>query len=253
MKNFGITSIKVIAFIIVSGVLILSCKKDDDDSTPPGKVTELSSTPGIGEVSLLWTDPVDEDLSQIEINVTPGGFLPANIAAGTENVTITNLTNGTEYTFSLIAVDDAGNKSDTVSVIGTPNTRFRVEDPELASANSQDFSIESGTNKVIVEVTLNRAVDPATVVPGETIYILYGTSVVSGTVAYSNNDKTITFTTTEAVAEWCNFTPDCLFKFVLVGNDAGQGVIKDTGDMTIDGDDDGTIGGNYEINLILLG
>lgn len=253
MKKFRKTSFRVLAFVIVFGLIIFSCKKDDEDTTPPGKVSELSSTPGIGEVSLSWTDPTDDDLSQIEINVTPGGFLPANITAGTENVTITNLTNGTEYSFSLIAIDNAGNTSDTVTVMGTPNTRFRVEDPELASANSQDFSIESGTNKVIVEVTLNRAVDPSTVVPGETIYILYGTNVVSGTVSYSNDDKTITFTTSEPVADWCNFTPDCLFKFVLVGNDAGQGVVKDTGNMTLDGDDDGTIGGNYEINLILLG
>ncbi len=252
MRKFTKPCVIVFICLIVSALAVSSCKKDDNDSTPPDAITDLSAVPGVGEVTLSWTNPENTDLDQIEISVTPGGYVPETVTSETEEITITNLSNGTEYTFSLKAIDEAGNKSDSVSVTGTPNTRFRVEDPELATANSQDFSLTE-TREVIVEVTFNRAVDTSTVVPGETIYILYGTTVVSGTVTYSNEYKTISFTTTESIGTWCNFSPDCQFRFVLVGNDAGQGVIKDSGNMTLDGDDDATLGGNYEIDLILPG
>ncbi|MDR0709825.1 MAG: fibronectin type III domain-containing protein, partial [Spirochaetaceae bacterium] len=89
------------------------------DTTPPASVTGLSADSGIGQVTLSWTDPADADLDSIEISWAPaGGALtqPVTVAKSAaanraNNKTITRLTSGTEYTFTVKAVDTAGNKN----------------------------------------------------------------------------------------------------------------------------------------------
>jgi hypothetical protein len=44
---------------------------DPTDKTAPAKVTGLSGTPGNARVTLIWTDPADEDLASIEITFIP--------------------------------------------------------------------------------------------------------------------------------------------------------------------------------------
>jgi hypothetical protein len=89
-----------------------------NDNTPPINVSGLSGSSGDGEVTLTWTDPEDADLDNIEISFTPavGGITqPISVAKGTQTKTITGLTNGTTYTFTVKAVDAAGNKSGGVA------------------------------------------------------------------------------------------------------------------------------------------
>jgi chitodextrinase len=75
-------------------------------------VSGLTGTPGNGQVSLSWTDPADADLDHIEITYTPGGpAQPITVAKGTGTRIVTGLTNGTPYTFTVKAVDAAGNQS----------------------------------------------------------------------------------------------------------------------------------------------
>jgi chitodextrinase len=89
------------------------------DGTPPGKVTGIAATEGDGQVVLTWKDPADSDLDEIEITWEPGsGSGTALKAAGT--YTATGLTNATEYTFTVKAVDTSGNKSEAETVKATP-------------------------------------------------------------------------------------------------------------------------------------
>jgi formylglycine-generating enzyme required for sulfatase activity len=80
------------------------------DTTAPAGVTGLSGEPGPGdgEVTLSWTDPADADLDHIEITWDHGGTSPVGVTKGTGTKTITGLTAGTDYTFTVKALDTAG-------------------------------------------------------------------------------------------------------------------------------------------------
>jgi chitodextrinase len=79
---------------------------------PPGDVTGLTGTPaGGGKITLTWTDPSDSGFDHIEITWSPGGDSPVTVSKGARTYTAAALTPGTAYTFTVKAVDAAGNKS----------------------------------------------------------------------------------------------------------------------------------------------
>jgi hypothetical protein len=90
------------------------------DTTAPAEVSSLSAVPGIGEVTLTWTDPTDADLDHIEITWTPDDDTTVTVPAATGMKTVTGLANGMEYTFTVKAVDTAGNKSAGETETATP-------------------------------------------------------------------------------------------------------------------------------------
>jgi hypothetical protein len=84
------------------------------DGTVPADVTDLDGTPGDAELTLTWTDPPDADFDHIEISFSPtvaGITQPISVNKGALTTTITGLANKTAYTFTVKAVDEAGNKS----------------------------------------------------------------------------------------------------------------------------------------------
>jgi hypothetical protein len=95
-----------------------------------GEVSSLSASAGDRSVTLSWTDPSDSDFAEVrttdfaEVRITwtpeDGGSQPVTVQPGTESATITGLTNGTEYTFTLKTVDTAGNASSGVTTVATP-------------------------------------------------------------------------------------------------------------------------------------
>jgi hypothetical protein len=88
------------------------------DYTPPGPVTGLQGIPGDGSVVLTWTDPGDADLSYIEFY--HGTSSPQSTGKGNQTYTWNYLTNGASYTFTVQAVDLAGNRSAAVTVGPVP-------------------------------------------------------------------------------------------------------------------------------------
>jgi hypothetical protein len=95
---------------------------DDEsaDTTPPTEVTELEAVRSSGTVALKWIDPTDEDLAGIEVTWEPGGSETQEVALGVGEYVATGLTNGTEYTFTLAAVDESGNRSAGETITVTP-------------------------------------------------------------------------------------------------------------------------------------
>lgn len=83
---------------------------DPGDTTPPAEVTGFNGTAGNGSVALTWVDPTDTDFTKVIISYTPG-TATAEIGQGTQAATITGLTNGTEYTFTIKTVDASDNQS----------------------------------------------------------------------------------------------------------------------------------------------
>ncbi|MFH2114928.1 MAG: fibronectin type III domain-containing protein [Spirochaetota bacterium] len=89
------------------------------DTTPPGPVDSLASTPGDEAIDIGWQDPGDTDLSHIRItNETDGTVIC--IPKGFQGVIIGGLVNGTTYTFSVVSVDLAGNESTPGTTSATP-------------------------------------------------------------------------------------------------------------------------------------
>ena len=98
------------------------------DPDPPGAVTGFTATAGSGNISLSWMNPSDLDLASVEISATSGGVavdingddtegndlvLSATPSMSDSRV-ITGL-DGTEYRFTIVAIDISGNRSAPVT------------------------------------------------------------------------------------------------------------------------------------------
>jgi hypothetical protein len=114
------------------------------DTAPPADVTGLSAAGGNEKAVLNWTDPADADLDHVEITWTNGGTTPQTVAKGTQTYTATGLTNDTGYTFTVKAVDTAGNKSAGQTAVATP-----VEPPEGGLVDASDV-FGTGTLNAVV-------------------------------------------------------------------------------------------------------
>jgi len=254
MKNKA-PQLSKFSIILMLAVLFSACRKEriNIDATPPPPVTDLGALPQDGSVILSWSEPNSDDLETIEITYSPGSSIVYSQAAGLDGATISGLTNGTEYEFSVKTVDQEGNKSDAVTIIDTPNTPFVVVSPDQSDYNPAGGTFTTdGEGHLIITVTFNRPVDLNSMVPAATVYF-EGVAISQGTVVFSNANKTITFTTTDDVVDFATIGGNWYFDFLLIGTDAGDGVVKDSNGMVLDGDEDGVAGGNYLLNLYIIG
>jgi chitodextrinase len=108
------------------------------DTTPPAEVSSLATTPGVGFMTLSWTDPSDSDFNHVEItHADAGGSTPVVIAKGLGTASITALAYSTSYTFIIKTVDNAGNKSTGAAKTATtlaPDTAAPAEVSSLTAA-----------------------------------------------------------------------------------------------------------------------
>lgn len=133
------------------------------DMTPPTDVTNLNALNKDSSVLLTWTDSTDEDIygyevtwnknSAINRSMSPMELNSMIVAPNACGCYISNLVNGTEYTFTVKSVDINGNKSVGVSKTITPQfiekSTMKVElSPSTLEKTNQD-----------VEVTVNFVAD----------------------------------------------------------------------------------------------
>jgi chitodextrinase len=87
----------------------------------PSDVTNAAAVPGDASVDITWTDPSDTDFTHVSINWTPAGgsSQPVLVDEGVQSAGIAGLEEKTDYTFTLVAVDTASNKSTGVEVEAT--------------------------------------------------------------------------------------------------------------------------------------
>ena len=89
----------------------------------PAQPLGLSWAPGDGQVALAWDDPNDASIKGYQYRQDGGGWNDlSNSDDGATGHTVTSLTNGTDYVFTIRAFNThgAGPKSDTV--VATPGT-----------------------------------------------------------------------------------------------------------------------------------
>ena len=93
------------------------------DNENRAEVRDLSLDLSSLAVTLTWTDPVDMDLDHVEISWMPvhgNPSSPRQISRGVQTLTITGLISETDYTFTAVGVDSAGNRASGVTTNGIP-------------------------------------------------------------------------------------------------------------------------------------
>ena len=176
------------------------------DTTAPANVTNLVATNKDASVLLTWEDATDKDVYGYEVTwnksnpINRSAVMTANsmmVAPGAEGCYISNLTNGTEYTFTVKSVDTSGNKSEGVSKTITPSI---IEKSPLAITLTANTSSKTSQGVVI---SVNATTDNASEV--KKIAYKEGSladieSVLSGTDISTTKEITATKNTTYTVA-----------------------------------------------------
>jgi chitodextrinase len=172
------------------------------DATAPGTVANLAATAGDRKVELSWENPSDADFEAVRVVRTTGA--PADSPEDGDEVyegtgttaTAGGLANGTEYTFTVFARDEAGNWSEGRSTTSTPRNLVPVveaiADQDDIEGDEVDLDVE-GSDPEHGTLTWSATGLPA----GLTINP--GTGRISGTIATgAADDSPYTVTVTAA-------------------------------------------------------
>ncbi len=124
------------------------------DHTPPPVPTGLVATAGDGGVALHWTPVADEGLAGYVVyrSTNSGATWVETARVGTPTTSVTGLTNGTEYTFAVTAVDTSNNES-TLSLTAAATPRDTTP-PEVP------FGLQAVPGNGQVELTWQAVASP---------------------------------------------------------------------------------------------
>ena len=199
---------------IIASMIFMGCYSEVEtqsgnntsDKTAPADVTDLTATNKGASVLLTWTDATDEDIYGYEVTwnnnapINRSAAMESNsmmVAPGAKGCYISNLTNGTEYAFTVKSVDTSGNKSAGVTKTITPSI---IEKSPLAITLTANTTSKTSQDVVI-------SVNATTYNASEVKKIAYkeGTladieSVLSGTDISTTKEITATENTTFTVA-----------------------------------------------------
>lgn len=161
------------------------------DTVAPDPVTSLTAgTVTSTTVPLTWTAPVATDVSKYEVAYSSDGgtnytIATSSLAAPATSYTVTGLTASTTYTIRVVAIDGAGNRSTSVTVLATTSTS--------STPPSNVTGLTAGTLNI---TSFNVSWTPSSstnVANYEIAYSTDGTNyTVAGTVGYSVYGYTVT-------------------------------------------------------------
>ena len=199
---------------IIASMIFTGCSSEVEtqsgnntsDKTAPADVTDLTATNKDASVLLTWTDATDEDIYGYEVTwnksnpINRSAAMESNsmmVAPGAKGCYISNLTNGTEYAFTVKSVDTSGNKSAGVTKTITPSI---IEKSPLAITLTANTTSKTSQDVVI---SVNATTDNASEV--KKIAYKEGTladieSVLSGTDISTTKQITATENATFTVA-----------------------------------------------------
>ncbi|MGY1681907.1 pectinesterase family protein [Geodermatophilus sp. SYSU D01176] len=201
---------------------------DPIDTVAPAAPADLTATLGRGEITVSWTAPADADVAGYRVTRTAAGA-PATVVSGDEPVAGTSFTDatvtaGTAYTYTVTAVDTAGNASPA----SAPVTTTPVEvDVVVAADGSGDATTVQGGIDLIANNADHRA-DPKVVLvePGTYDGLVnsgnrYGVTLLGATTDPADTVLTTSSATLPTVAlsghEWS-------LRNLTVANTNGTGV-----------------------------
>ena len=122
-------------------------------STIPGAPANVSAVAGNGQAVVTFTAPADNGGSAItgyEVTASPGNI---SMIGGASPITLTGLTNGTSYTFTVKAINDAGRsaasaESNTVIPIAS-NTPSQPSAPSTSGTTNTTNTVSNGVNILV--------------------------------------------------------------------------------------------------------
>ena len=168
--------------VMVMALAAFGCKTDTEtkieyvdkkaDETAPANVTELTAQAKDSRMLLTWIDAADSDIYGYEVSYS--GTKPINrvvlpsldttsmmVPPKAGGTYINGLTNGTEYTFTVKTVDTSGNKSEGVTVKGTPVAIDADETLKIALTafvpQENGYTGNKSNTKVIVKANITTA------------------------------------------------------------------------------------------------
>jgi subtilisin family serine protease len=116
------------------------------DTTPPSAPTDVTATGGNAQVDLSWPANTETDLAGYEVwrgDVTTG---PVASVGKVTSWTDSNVTNGTTYTYSLVAHDLSGNRSAASLTVSATPAAPSVSALTLLSAKG--YKVKGGAQQV---------------------------------------------------------------------------------------------------------
>jgi uncharacterized protein (TIGR02145 family) len=115
----------------------------------PGAPTSVTATAGAGQATIAFTAPVSNGgaaITSYTATATPGGFTGTVSQAGSGTITVTGLTNGTAYTFTVKATNAVGiSIASAVSNSVVPFAYVTIGTQVWQSTNLQTTTYSDGT------------------------------------------------------------------------------------------------------------
>ena len=190
--------------IVASIFGVYGCKQESEpisiDKIAPANIGKLEIVASNGTAILSWTNPSDSDFSGVELSMNPATSSLSNsiiIPKDSKSFSISGLTNGKEYTFTVKSVDTSGNKSGgvtkSVTVEDTSDKTPPAEVTNIGIVASNENAILSWTNPTdedffAVQISMNPA-EGTLKNP-----VILGKDVENFVVSGLKNEKEYTFT-----------------------------------------------------------
>ncbi|WP_422657702.1 lytic polysaccharide monooxygenase [Paenibacillus sp. EC2-1] len=173
---------------------------DNQAPTVPGALTSTATTSS--STSLSWNASTD-NVGVTGYKIYKGASLVTTVSASTLNYTVTGLTANTAYTFSVKAVDAAGNESAASNIVNVTTSPV-VVDTEAPNAPS-NLHVMGATTSTSITLMWSPSTDNI----GVTSYKIYRGSVLAGTVSGTTTEYTVS-----------GLTPSTAYTFVVSALDA---------------------------------
>jgi hypothetical protein len=167
----------------------------------PNAPTAVTASPGNARATVSWTAPAPNGgtaITSYKVTASPGGAMATTADGVTTSIDVTGLTNGTAYTFTVVATNAAGtgaaSNASTVITVGTPPA---PGSPNAAPGGAPGkatvtWTVPTNSGSTIVSYT----VTPFDVTAGTSgaAIVLPGAAVASTTVTGLVTGHSYTFT-----------------------------------------------------------
>ena len=164
----------------------------------PDAPTELTATPGDGQVALSWVGPSNSSIDSYEVSSDGGTSYSTIIGsdviidsdANTISHTVTGLINGRSYSFGVRAVNEAGTGA-PATVTATP--MFAAPTNLVAFPNSGQVDLEWDTNDKVTDYMVDTKVTGADVIYASSLISVRSEPTTTATILALTNGTQYTF------------------------------------------------------------